>query len=486
MGVQSLTDSWPTIARPSTHDAPRRTRIVCTLGPATAEPSVVLALADAGMDCARLNFSHGTHEEHLARIAAVRSAEESLSRPISLLADLCGPKIRISRHVAPREVEEGDIVVFTGRYDPGSDVGVTFPQLAEVVESGHAVLIEDGRIRTEVIDRDGDRLRCVVRTAGTILPGKGVNVPDSTVPVPSLTQKDRDDLAFALAQGVDHVALSFVQRPEDVEELRELIQLAGSGARIIAKIEKAEAVAALDEITRAADGVMVARGDLGVEIGAAEVPLVQKRMIRRAAELGRTVITATQMLESMISSPEPTRAEASDVANAILDGTSAVMLSAETASGRYPLRAVETMDRISRRVEGELAPRTLESDGEVASVLTHTACLVAEQVDAAAIAVPTRSGQSAREVSRCRPARPILAATTSDVTLHQLALEWGVIPTSIPSELSIEESVVAIVDDLRARGLAVAGDAVVLTGRATSPLPDPTGSVLVHRLGGGG
>ena len=231
---------------------------------------------------------------------------------------------------------------------------------------------------------------------------------------------------------------------------------------------------------------MVARGDLGVEIGAAEVPLVQKHMIRRAAELGRTVITATQMLESMISSPEPTRAEASDVANAILDGTSAVMLSAETASGRYPLRAVETMDRIARRVEGELAPRTLESDGEVASVLTHTACLVAEQVDAAAIAVPTRSGQSAREVSRCRPARPILAATTSDVTLHQLALEWGVIPTSLSSELSIGQSVVAIVDDLRARGLAEAGDAVVLTGRATSPLPDPTGSVLVHRLGGGG
>lgn len=486
MSIPSFTDSWPTLQHPaSREDTPRRTKIVCTLGPATSEPTTVLAVASAGMDCARLNFSHGTHEEHLARIAAVRGAEDILRRPISLLADLCGPKIRVARHVQPREVEEGDILVFSGREDTVSDVGVTFPQLADVVEPGHAVLIEDGRIRTKVIDRDGDRLRCVVETPGTIKPGKGVNVPDSTVPIPSLTDKDREDLAFALAQGVDHVALSFVQRPEDVEELRELIQRAGSQARIVAKLEKAEAVAALDEITQVSDAIMVARGDLGVEIGVAEVPLVQKRMIERAGALGRTVITATQMLESMIDSPEPTRAEASDVANAILDGTSAVMLSAETASGRYPIRAVEVMDRIARRVEGEVQPAVPEDRGDVAAVLTHTACAVAERIGAAAIAVSTRSGLSAREVSRCRPDRPILGATTSDVTLHQLALEWGVIPTLLTPERSIEDSVLEIVYELRTRGLAGAGDAIVLTGRASSPLPEPTSNVLVHRLAGG-
>ena len=482
MSLTTLTGSWPTFEPREPHAHPRRTKIVCTLGPATTEAVQILAIAQAGMDCARLNFSHGTHDEHGARIAAVREAERTLGRPISLLADLCGPKIRIARDMAPRVVEPGDIVVFCGTPGQEGDIVVTFPGLAEAVAPEESLLVEDGKIRTRAIDRDGDRVRCVVETPGAILPGKGVNIPQTAISIPCLTDKDLADLEFALGQGVDHVALSFVQRAEDVAHLRSLIAAAGSPARIVSKIEKADAVANLDAIVTASDVVMVARGDLGVEIGVEEVPLVQKRIIARAAAIGRTVITATQMLESMIESPAPTRAEASDVANAILDGTSAVMLSAETASGRYPVRAVETMDRIARSVEPSLAPRVAEPADDVAEILTSAACAVAAHAGADAIAVHTETGATAREVSRGRPMRPILAATTSEVTWHQLALEWGVIPTLIEPADRLEDVWTAILRDLVQRDLAAPGDTVVLTGRATLPVPGPTSSVVLHRL----
>ena len=464
---------------------PRRTKIVCTLGPSSSDPARILDMVTAGMDCARLNFSHGRHEEHAVRIAAVRKAEEASGRPISLLADLCGPKIRVAEGFAERTVAVGDEVVFTGAERPGpGEIPVTFPDIANVVAPGDPLLVEDGRIRTEAIDRDGPRLRCIVQVGGTIKPRKGVNIPRSAVGIPSLTEQDLDDLAFALSQGVDHVALSFVQHVEDVLELKELIRAAGSEARVVAKIEKAEALENLDAIIEASDAIMVARGDLGVEVGVHDVPLAQKRMIGKARELGRTVITATQMLESMIDSPGPTRAEASDVANAIIDGTSAVMLSAETASGSFPVEAVQMMDLIARTVEPSLLLPLAPSDGDAINVLSDTACRLADGMGAAAIAVHTQTGTTARAISRFRAPFPIVAASTSDVVRHQLALEWGVIPIAAPATDRIEDSWSALLRQIEDRGLASDGDTVVLAGRAQLPVPGVTTNVTVHQISG--
>ena len=464
---------------------PRRTKIVCTLGPSSSDPARILDLVNAGMDCARLNFSHGTHEEHGERIAAVRKAEEASNRPIALLADLCGPKIRVADGFNERTVVAGEEVIFTGAESAGPDeIPVSFPDLADVVAAGDPLLVEDGRIRTEAIDRDGPRLRCLVQVGGTIKPRKGVNIPRSAVPIPSLTPQDREDLAFALSQGVDHVALSFVQRVQDVLELKELIRAAGSEARVVAKIEKAEALENLEAIIEASDAIMVARGDLGVEVGVHDVPLAQKRMIGMAREMGRTVITATQMLESMIDSPGPTRAEASDVANAIIDGTSAVMLSAETASGSFPIEAVQVMDRIARTVEPSLLLPLAPSGGDAISVLSDTACRLADGMGAAAIAVHTETGTTARAISRFRTPLPIVAASTSDVVRHQLALEWGVIPIAAPATDRIEDSWSALLRQIEDRGLASDGDTVVLAGRAQLPVPGVTTNVTVHQISG--
>jgi pyruvate kinase len=463
---------------------PVRTKIVATIGPASRAPAVLRRLVDAGVSVFRLNFSHGTHDEHLARLEAVRDAERILGRPIAVLADLCGPKIRIATTHEAREVRDGDIVVFAaaGRGVVG-DIEVTFPELASAAEPEHPLLIEDGRIRTRVIDLDGERVRCLVEVGGTIKPGKGVNLPKSTLPIPSLTDKDRLDLNFALSCGVDLVALSFVRTRGDVEELRRLIDAAGSPARIVAKVEMAEAVANLEAIVDASDVVMVARGDLGVEIGVNEVPLVQKRMIEMARAAGKTVITATQMLESMIDAAEPTRAEASDVANAILDGTSAVMLSAETAAGRYPYRAVEVMDTIARTVEPALVlDATVPDDATITQLLTKDACALADRIGAAAIVVQTTSGQTARELSRWRPREPIVAATASPVTQRQLALDWGVMPVLVSDAPTIDEAWTLILGRLVDDGLASSGDVVVMTGNATLPVGGTTSDVVIHRL----
>jgi pyruvate kinase len=462
---------------------PRRTKIVCTLGPSSTDPERILDLVNAGMDCARLNFSHGKHEDHAARIAAVRRAEAIADKPISLLADLCGPKIRIAQGFSERLVAAGDEIILTGADVPqGDEIPVTFPGLAEAVATGDPVLVEDGRIRAVAITRDGPRLHCLVEVGGTIKEKKGVNIPRSAVAIPSLTDKDREDLAFALAQGVDHVALSFVQHAKDVLELKELIRAAGSTARVVAKIEKAEALEDLEEIVDASDAIMVARGDLGVEVGVHDVPLAQKRMIGLARAKGRTVITATQMLESMIDAPGPTRAEVSDVANAIIDGTSAIMLSAETASGSFPVEAVQVMDRIARTVEPSLALPVDAQEGDPISVLSDTACRLADGMEAAAIAVHTETGATAREIARFRPPHPIVAASTSDLVRRQLALEWGVIPVAAPRSDRIEDAWSALVRQIEDRSLAAAGDTIVLAGRADLPVPGVTTNITVHQL----
>ena len=334
----------------------RRTKIVCTIGPATSTPDLVDRLVEAGMDAARLNFSHGTHAEHGERARLVRAAQERAGRPLALIADLQGPKLRVGELDVPRIVVEGDTVHISGEgAGAAGDLPVMPAVLTEVLQPGHEVLIDDGLVRLRIEDTDGERIRATVEVGGAVGAHKGVNVPGVPIPVPSMTEKDLSDLEFALSIGVDYVALSFVRSAADCRGLRELLNAADAKAHVIAKVEKAEALDELDAIVTASDAVMVARGDLGVEIGPAAVPLVQKRIILCALEHGKPAITATQMLESMITRPEPTRAEASDVANAILDGTSALMLSGETAVGQYPVASAAFMDRIARAVEPSLS-----------------------------------------------------------------------------------------------------------------------------------
>jgi len=463
--------------------APRRTKIVCTIGPATAGPEMVERLAWSGMDAARLNFSHGDHPAHLEALQAVRRAQELIGRPLAIIADLQGPKLRIALDAEPRSVMPGDTLVFAGGDGtaPG-EVGVTFDRLAEVAFPGQELLIADGAVRVRVTDVRGTRVETRVEVGGLVSAGKGVNLPGTQLPIPSMTEKDEADLAFALEHGADYVALSFVRTAEDVAGLRRRIDAAGARARVIAKIEKAEALEQLEEIVEAADAVMVARGDLGVEIGAAEVPLVQKLIIRTAREAGRTVITATQMLESMIHQPEPTRAEASDVANAVLDGTSAVMLSGETAAGAYPLEAVATMNRIVRAVEPSLTylDRRRRNDGAPSATLAHAACDIAEELGATVIGCPTQSGSTPRHVSKFRPPRPIVAASPDQGVLQQLALDWAVVPVAIEGAGTIEELWSRTIDVIRRSGLAASGERVVLTGGTHLNEPGTSDHVLVR------
>ena len=481
----SLTETWKTIAPASARPTIRRTKIVCTLGPSTNDAARIFELATAGMDVARLNFSHGSHDEQLARLGWVRAAQERVGRPIAVMADLCGPKIRVAGLREPVQVAAGDVLVLTEpEHARAGELGVTFASLlAQVVAPGDEVLIDDGRIRARAEGSDGTRLFSRVEVGGTVKPSKGVNLPSSQLPIPALTEKDRADLEFALAADADYVALSFVRTAHDVAELRSLIDAVGSSARIVAKIEKAEAVLNLDAIIEASDAVMVARGDLGVEIGVSQVPLVQKHIIGRAREAGRAVITATQMLESMIHESEPTRAEVSDVANAILDGTSAVMLSAETAAGDFPLQAVAQMDAIARTVEPSLVyERRVAAGADVAEILTHGACDLADDVDAPVIAVPTDGGKTARLVSRFRPQRPIVVAARSARVLQQLALEWAVVPVLVDEPASVEAGWADIIGLVLRRGLAQPGDTIVLTGRADIPLGGSTNHVFLHRV----
>ncbi len=468
-----------------TDPRPRRTKIVCTIGPASSDPDTIEQLAWSGMDAARLNFSHGDHEMHRAAFAAVRRAQALIGRPLAVIADLQGPKIRIGRIGDPRSVSPGDTLVLTapGQGAPG-DLDVTYAGIAETVSPGREVLINDGMVRARVASVEGARVVTRVEVGGLISSGKGVNLPGTYLPIPSLTEKDESDLEFALGIGADYVALSFVRTAADVEKLRERIDAYGSHARIVAKIEKAEAIENLDDIVAVSDAVMVARGDLGVEIGAADVPLVQKLIIRTGRDAGRAVITATQMLESMIHQPEPTRAEASDVANAVLDGTSALMLSGETAVGAYPLEAVATMNRIARAVEPSLMYHDpgRRREGDMGTILAHAVCDVAEDLDATVIACPTQSGSTARNVSMFRPRRPIVAASPDPVVLQQLALEWAVVPIVIESATSTEDLWRRTVEAIRASGLAGTGQRVVLSGGTRLNRPGTTDHIVVRTI----
>jgi pyruvate kinase len=462
----------------------RRTKIVATIGPASSGEDVLLRLIEAGMDGVRLNFSHGTHQDHGESAARVRRAQEAAGRPLALIADLQGPKVRIGALDEPVVLEPGEAVVVAGEEAAqDGDLPVSPAVLCEVLEAGNEVLIADGLVRLRVEKVEGGRALCEVITGGVVEEHKGVNIPGVALPVPSLTNKDLADLDFALGLGVDYVAQSFVRSRADVAALRAKLEEAGSQAWVIAKIELKEAVSALEDILDEADAVMIARGDLGVEIGVAEVPLLQKRIILAALDRGKPAITATQMLETMVHRPEPTRAEASDVANAILDGTSAVMLSAETAVGDYPVHAVETMDTIARAVEPSLGYRhQLPSASEgptVGRAMSNAACDLAEALGAKAILVPTFTGRTASAVARLRPRRPIVALTHVVGSLQHMAIEWGVTPLAIAEAADVDDLWRTSIEAARDAGIVEAGDRVVLTAGTAVNIPGSTNVIKV-------
>jgi len=462
-----------------------RTKVVCTLGPATATPETIGALMDAGLNVARINFSHGTHEQHARTIALVRRCASERGRPVAILGDLQGPRIRMGELAAPVMVETGQDIVLCYEEQAGEgDLPVTYDHIAEDVNVGDRILIDDGLIELVVLEVEGPRVRARVVYGGLIKRHKGLNLPGVAVSAPSITEKDSADIDFAVAQGLDYLALSFVRKAEDISQLRSMI---AKGMLIVAKIEKDTALINIESIVRASDAVMVARGDLGVELPFEEVPLVQKRIIRLANQLGRPVITATQMLESMIQNPRPTRAEASDVANAIIDGTDAVMLSAETASGNYPTLAVQAMQRIIGEIEQHHGPGRDERRFSVGSSSTEETIAAAvvtavRMLGTSLVIVFTKSGFSARMVSSHRPGVPILALTDVERTYNQLALVWGVIPILVPPTDNYESMLANARRALLERSLAREGDKVIVTAGVPFDVPGTTNLLKIETV----
>jgi len=461
-----------------------RTKIVATLGPASSGVAVIRPLIEAGLDVARINFSHGTHEEHARTIGAVRSAAEELGRPVAIIGDLQGPRIRIGDLIAPLTVEDGDVLTFACEVHAVSgDVPVTYDHIAEDVRIGGRILVNDGLLEFVVTGVDGHRVEVLTLHGGVITSHKGMNLPGIDVSAPSLTAKDLADVEFAKAQDLDYLALSFVRRAEDIRALRALLP---PGMLVIAKIEKDSALERLEEILLASDAVMVARGDLGVELPFEEVPLAQKRIIALANRYGRPVITATQMLESMIEHPRPTRAEANDVANAVLDGTDAVMLSAETAVGAYPLLAVSAMRRIALSAETLPVARGIGLDrlgqgtASMEETIASAAVTAVRLLGAPSLVVFTKSGFSARIVAARRPGVPIAVLTDQARTYRQMALVWGVVPVLVPHADTYEEMAARARTVLLSHGLAKPGDRVVVTAGVPFDVPGTTNMLKVE------
>jgi pyruvate kinase len=466
----------------------RRTKIVATIGPATSSPEVLRELIEAGATTLRLNFSHGTHEDHQRNIRLIRQVSFELNQPVGILQDLQGPKIRLGRFEdGSITLKKGDEFTLTSRLLPGTQYvsSVTYEPLADEVPVGSIILLDDGRVemRVEAIDRTERNLHCRVTVGGVLSNNKGVNFPGVYLSIKALTDKDRADLMFGLDQGVDWVALSFVRNPQDILEIKELISSAGKNVPVIAKIEKHEAIEQMEAVLSICDGVMVARGDLGVELPAEDVPILQKRLIRTANRLGIPVITATQMLDSMVHSPRPTRAEISDVANAILDGTDAVMLSNETAVGKYPVQAVETMARIALRIEHEQPDRrTLEDSPRrsVPNAISQAVGHIAEQLEAAAIMTLTKTGATARNVSKFRPKKPILAITPHVDVARQLQLVWGVKPLLVLDLPSTGQTFQAALNVAQEKKLLHEGDLVVMTAGTLQGVAGSTDLIKVE------
>ncbi|MBW4023528.1 MAG: pyruvate kinase [Proteobacteria bacterium] len=462
----------------------RRTKIIATLGPASSTTEVITRLFQTGADVFRLNFSHGSHEDHAARIASIREIEKRFDRPIGILADVQGPKLRVGRFSGGKvHLQTGQAFRLDLNPTPGDSrrVNLPHPEIIAAAAINSHLLLDDGKLRLRVTHKRDDHLETEVIFGGPLSDRKGVNVPDVILPIPALTAKDRIDLDFALKAGVDYIGLSFVQRPEDVIETREI---ADGRAWIMVKMEKPQALENLDEIIRLSDAVMVARGDLGVELPPEEVPLAQKRIVRTARQMGKPVVVATQMLESMITAPAPTRAEASDVATAVFDGADAVMLSAETAAGQYPYEAVNIMDRIIARVEQDEGWRHItdasrpEPEGSSADAIAAAARQVAHTIKAPAIAAFTDSGMTALRVARERPDCPILGLTPRPETARRLAVVWGVHAVIAKEIDSFTEAAEEARDEARKEGMAQPGDSIVVT--AGVPFRQSGGTNMLH------
>jgi pyruvate kinase len=460
-----------------------RTKIVVTLGPASSSPGVVADLIAAGADVFRLNFSHGTHDGHRELLGIVRDEAGKAGRHVAVLQDLSGTKIRLGEIASgPLQAAPGDKLTLTTREDADASgsVPVGYGKLPGEVRAGDPVLIGDGAVELEVESVDGPDIVCVVVVGGEIASGKGITVPGRDLSAGAITDKDRLDLEFGVGIGVDMVALSFVRTEADIAELKELMRSHGADLPVIAKIERHECIENLDAVVGAADGVMVARGDLGVDVPIEHVPILQKRIINMARSAGRPVIVATQMLRSMVSSRRPTRAEVTDVANAVLDGADAIMLSEETSVGAYPVRAVETMHRIAGEAEGilEFGLRWEEDDVSVADAISEGACRIAMEVAAKAIVVPTFSGSSARRVARFRTPVPVIALSPREDTLRQLSLVWGVVSRSIQTFGSVEDAV----ETCRSIAREVCGTEGTVVLAAGLPLGEPGRTNLIKVL----
>ena len=461
----------------------RHAKIVCTLGPASDDVKAIGDLIDAGMDVARLNFSHGTHEEHARRLAAVRDAARARGKPIAVLQDLSGPKIRTGRG-APAEIVEGQTVsLLEGSAGSGDAIAVEYAGLASDLHPGDLVRLDDGRVTLRVDRVAGDRVACTVVQGGALRDRMGVNLPSKRVRLPALTDQDRRDLDHGLALGVDYVALSFVKRADDIAVLREACKLAGRPTPIVAKIETPEAVENLWEVVAAADAVMVARGDLGVELSPEVVPVVQKEIIGRCRLQQTPVIVATEMLQSMIETTRPTRAEASDVASAVFEGADAVMLSAETATGKHPREACAMMARIIEQAEGSrfYAPPPSEPGRSTREAIAHAACSIAREVGARVLVAFTESGTSPRLISKARPGVPIVAFASDEANLRPLALYWGVVPRLLDlSEMpDVDVLVGKLVETLLEQKLVARGDRFVMAFGAPLGWRTPTNAIRV-------
>ena len=467
-------------------DLARRTKIVATIGPATESASQITKLVEAGATTFRLNFSHGDHDEHAQRIKTIRQVSDNLGIHIGILQDLQGPKIRLGRFKnGPVNVKNGDKFILTSKnIDCNKDqANVTYEKLAEEVTVGNRILLDDGRVemKVEEVDLKEQRLICSITVGGVLSNNKGVNFPDVQLSIRALTDKDKIDLAFGLKQGVDWVALSFVRNPSDLTEIKDLIRNHGFDTPVVAKIEKFEAIDQIDAVLKLCDGVMVARGDLGVEMPAEEVPLLQKQLIKKANSLGIPIITATQMLDSMASSPRPTRAEVSDVANAILDGTDAVMLSNETAVGDYPIEAVATMATIAKRIERDYPQKALESHlpSTIPNAISAAVSSIARQINAAAIIPLTKSGATAKNVSKFSPATPVLAVTNEKSVASTLQLVWGVTPLLIENQTSTSKTFDDAMNMAKKMKILKQGDLVVETAGTLSGVSGSTDLVKV-------
>jgi pyruvate kinase len=471
---------------------PRRAKIVATLGPASNAEAVIRDLVRAGVDVVRLNFSHGIYEEKLALIQLIRKVSRAERKPLCILGDLQGPKIRTSKlkDHQPVQLKAGHRLVITPRDVSGtaSIIGTTFKTLAENVEQGSRILLSDGLIELRVHEVDGQDVVCEIVNGGMLGENKGINLPGIAVRVPSLTEKDSADLEFALMNGVDAVAVSFVRTAEDVRLVRNRVTALGGETWIIAKLEKPQAIEHLDDILLASDGIMVARGDLGVEIPPEKVPAIQKLIIRRAAEYSKPVITATQMLESMIENPRPTRAEVSDVANAVYDGTDAVMLSGESAVGKYPIEAVAMMARIVAEAEqhmkfdSRLEPRARAAGLSIAETICEATAHAADDLDLRGIALFTESGATARQLSKYHPTAPIFALSPVEVTINRLNLLWGTTPIRCP-KVSTTEALVECAETLLEKGGHVHPREVIAIVAGTRTKSGSTNFLRLHALG---